>query len=474
MRVHPRLIRSFVATLVLVAGASSALADQLYTLSSIDDGSGKTAGGTIVADSTGRRFVVKHPYFSELMGEVNAITVLADLAADGKTLDVKWAKAVVTEEIKLSGGKKLKKGTELKVLDKENLPFHPEDGEIQSRWKVILPDGSTIKLAADDEFSISVEDESGKISSDRIEGVVRSAGGDFFIDRPDGKSTKVVGASAQVLKDAVGLFVEGYGLSYGPSSTFEFAYIEGASKKKTRARTTTTSSAKTTDIDKAEHVALVKADKPGFYTIRINWPGIGSSAGVRQAFVKREDVAVGARWVVAEGTVAKKTVDNEEVYTIKTANETFTVNYGSGGLTDSLLEGRVGKKVKFGGVVLNNPGYALGELQLKWLESTVTKEIPAKNGQEKIAKGTAVRLFDVKINIVDPDDHSVLLPSGKVAHLVAADLEIGAPSATPGVTGALTTPDLGRPPGSTRTAPCPRAARAPTPGSRAPRRRSWE
>lgn len=439
-----RLGSPFVAAMVLAVGTSTAFAeDKLFTVSSIDDGSDRLAGGSVVVDSTGRRFVVKDAFFKELVTETDPITLSAELQSDGKTLEVKWAKAVVTEEIKLADGKKLKPGVELKVTGRTQ-KHDVEAEEVYSRWRVTLPGGASVRLDADDEYSISLESPDAKVAGALTQGVVtKDASGALVLERPDGVKLKLVGASAKIVETAVGRFVEGYGLSYSGTGEFEFTQVHGATTSKVRARKTTASSSTFTVIDKFEKVSLVNAKKPGFFTIRINWPGVGSQSGVRQAFVKTTDVVVGSRFLVLEGVVSKKEEAGETVYTIKGANETFRVASGTGSFAveDSVLESSVGKTVRTGGRVLERPSYERGQFQMQWLEAVVTRDVPKKEGSPAVAKGTVVRIHDIHVSILDPDAYRVVLPDGKAAALVKEDVAVGSASATPGVTGVLgTTP----------------------------------
>src|SRR5262245_4239237 len=158
------------AFVCLLLGASTALAaDQLYTVTSVDDGTGPK-NGALVVDSHGRRYVIKDEMFADLTGMQDAIALGAELEADGKTLDVHWVQAKVTQKITLTDGTNLPVGTIVKIYGRhDSTPV--EDEDMNTSWKVILPNGKKASLGYDNEFNIDMGVENSPVHSDRIEGI---------------------------------------------------------------------------------------------------------------------------------------------------------------------------------------------------------------------------------------------------------------------------------------------------------------
>lgn len=409
MKLQAPARRAATALAFLILGASNVLAaDQLFTVTSVDDGTGPK-NGTVVVDSHGKRYVIKDEMFADLATQQDSVALGAELAPDGKTLDVHWVQAKVTQKITLKDGTKLPVGTILKIYGRhDSTPV--EDEDILTSWKVILPNGKKASLGYDNEFNIDMAVADSPVHSDRIEGLVEQQGHDLFVKKLDGTRVKLVGPSAGVLDGTNGRWVEAYATFYA-GGTCEIQQVNGATNKKCDVYRSTAANAKHESMDAGDLADVVRADKPGWYQLRHNWSGIGPTAGVAVGFAKRADVDVTCRWVEMTGTITKATVDNEEVYSIQGASETFKLVEGSSNIGDFLLDKYVGKQITVSGNVVFYPFWSRGGLKLQTIEAVAANDIAKTNDLPAIAKGTKILLMGR-----DNDGFIFRLPNGKRGH----------------------------------------------------------
>jgi hypothetical protein len=413
------------AFVFLLVGASTALA--------ADQPGPKN--GTVVVDAHGKRYVIKDEMFADFANQQESIALGAELESDGKTLDVHWVQAKVTRKITLKDGTKLPVGTIVKIYGKHD-STPAEDEDVFTSYKVILPNGKKASLGYGNEYNIDMGVANSPVHSDRLEGIVEQQGNDLVVRRLDGTRVKLVGPSAGVLEGTAGRWVEAYASFYS-GGTCEIQQVNGATNKKCDVLRSTAANAKKESMSAGDLADVVRADKPGWYQLRHNWSGTGASAGVAVGFAKRSDVDVTCRWVEMTGTITKATVDNEEVYSIKGANETFKLVEGSSNIGDFLLDKYVGKKITVSGNVVFYPLWSRGGLKLQTVEAVAATDIAKTSDLPAIAKGTKIRLLGR-----DSGGFVFQLPNGKTGHYQEDNgFSLNALTfvATPGITSVIPT-----------------------------------